>query len=247
MSYAETTFSDKNPIKRWLQQRRLSIAIGLCKQRSPSPKAICDFGAGNGELCKRLWGFYPRTPITCYEPTPNHLEEARENLKGIDNIRFYRTAQQFEAPAFDLVVCLEVLEHLPTDKITAALDTMSGALSPNGIIVIGVPVETGIPALYKGAFRMWRRYGAFDATLRNVALAVSGHPPRERPVDEIAPGFEYHWEHMGFESRQLENALCDYFNVQSAPASAWGFLKSWVMPEVYFVVDRAGGTLNRSY
>ena len=46
---------------------------------------------------------------------------------------------------------------------------------------------------------MSRRYGRFDANIKNVALSFLWHPPRNRPTSEISPGFRYHYEHMGFD------------------------------------------------
>jgi hypothetical protein len=47
-----------------------------------------------------------------------------------------------------------------------------------GHLIIGVPVEIGFPALYKGLFRMWRRFGAFEASWRDVWDCVAHRPPK---------------------------------------------------------------------
>jgi SAM-dependent methyltransferase len=247
MSYTEITFSDKNPIKRWLQHQRLATAVKLCRHLAYQPENICNFGSGNGELCKRLSDRYPNANVTCYEPTPNLLEEARENLHGIENIAFVGNIRSVPCGAFDVVLCLEVFEHLPVEEIKKVLGQISDLLKPGGIIVIGVPVETGIPALYKGLFRMSRRYGAFDAKFRNVSLAFLGRPPGERPLDEITPGFKYHWEHMGFDSRQFEKNLLDYFKLNKLTDGACTFIGSRLMPEAFYVVENANNTIRRSF
>lgn len=76
MSYADITFCDQNPIKRWLQQRRLADAIQLTAHFQ-GINTVLDFGAGNGELSKRLINFFPKAHIICYEPTFDLMAEAQ--------------------------------------------------------------------------------------------------------------------------------------------------------------------------
>ena len=56
MTYSDITFNDRNPIKRWLQRRRLESAISFAGSSLKLGATICDFGAGNGELCKLILG-----------------------------------------------------------------------------------------------------------------------------------------------------------------------------------------------
>jgi trans-aconitate methyltransferase len=219
MKYSEITFRDKNPIKRWLQQQRLVSALRAVKQLNCTPSVICDFGAGNGELCKLLSNRYPNTHIICYEPTLGLLNEAKENLKEISNISYIKNVGDLINDSVDLVFSLEVFEHLPHKETNSALQAIQATLKSNGRLIIGVPVEIGVPALYKGAFRMVRRYGAFDANVKNVFMSFIGNPPSNRPTREITPGFNYYFEHVGFDHRKLIEILKHYFINQSIESS----------------------------
>jgi SAM-dependent methyltransferase len=243
MSYAEITFRDKNPIKRWLQRQRLVSAIKLYSRSLRSPEAICDFGAGNGELCKLLAEHYQNTKLICYEPTPRLLSEARKNLSTVAEVEFCQDIRSVAPGTLDVVFCLEVFEHLPPEETADALQTIYELLKPEGTIVIGVPVEVGVPALYKGIFRMSRRYGAFDANMKNVALSFLWHPPRNRPTSEVAPGFRYHFEHMGFDFRGFKENISGYFKLHKVSASPFAAIGTWLMPEVYFVAEKANKVL----
>ena len=75
MSYAKKTFEDSNRIKRFFQNSRLEDAIRLAPGRD-DPDLIIDFGAGNGELCKRLSVRFPNSGILCYEPHPELQDQA---------------------------------------------------------------------------------------------------------------------------------------------------------------------------
>jgi len=238
MSYSEITFNDKNPVKRWLQRQRLVAALKAVKCQSPAPSGICDFGAGNGELCKHLVEHYPSADIICYEPAVDLFLEAKENLDGVAGIRFYQDINNLKTETLDLVFALEVFEHLPSKETRDALSNIHGLLKTGGKLVVGVPVEVGIPALYKGGFRMMRRYGAFDASAGNILFSFAGRPPANRPVDEIAPGFNYYFEHVGFDYRKFKSKLESCFNQPEIITSPFSFPGTWLMPEVYFTVEK---------
>lgn len=144
----------------------------------PTHEVICDFGAGNGELCKLLAEYYKNTKIICYEPTFDLLLEAHKNLKAIAQIELYQDIHNIAQGTLDAVYCLEVFEHLPPKEATEALESIRDLLKPGGMVIIGVPVEIGLPALYKGLFRMSRRYGTFDANVKNIALSFFRYPPK---------------------------------------------------------------------
>jgi SAM-dependent methyltransferase len=239
MAYADHTFKDKNPVKSWLQQQRLVTALNLAKGREKPVKRMLDFGAGDGELCKQFAHKYDKSTLFCYEPTPALLDEARKNLAVLnsDKNSFLAELSADLNGSMDVVYCLEVFEHLPPKETFQAIRSIQDLLHANGIAIIGVPVEVGIPALYKGLFRLTRRYGQFDATVKNILLATMFRPPRERPVGEIAPGLHFHFEHLGFDWRTLRELLQAEFkllHIVSSPLK----LGAWCMPEVYFVVRK---------
>lgn len=243
MAYSDITFNDKNPVKRWLQQRRLVVATSLAEPQS-NPRCIVDFGAGNGELCKLIASKFSRAGIVCYEPAPSLMVEASENLTDLPQIQLCSDIATVADGSVDFLFCLEVFEHLPESETNDALDQINRLLSKEGKAIIGVPVEVGLPALYKGLFRMSRRFGKFDASIRNVLLASASLPPKSRPVSEIAPGFHFHHEHMGFDYRAFQARLNTNFTlmrVASSPFSMFGF---WLNPEAYFVIRKADSSIS---
>lgn len=239
MAYADITTRDRNPVKRWFQRRRFSDALRPLRAAGGQAARILDYGAGNAELvrqARRLGAF----EAWVFEPTPSLMAEAKQNLLGESGVVFVETLDSLERAAFDFVFCLEVFEHLPEKETDEAIGAIERVLKPGGTAVIGVPHELFAPALIKGLFRMTRRYGAFDATPANIYAALVGRPPGARPSGAIAPGLEYHFEHLGFDYRVLERRLRSRFDaVRRRFSPAW-FLGALLNSEVYFVLRKPG-------
>lgn len=236
-NYSSITFRDKNPVKRWLQYRRIASALNLAtKNQSKEVGTILDFGAGNGELIKLASDRYSNAQFFCYEPNPSLAEEAKSNLVSIQNVSFCGSLNDINNCRFDLIFCLEVFEHLPEVQAKRALQDIDSHLELSGTAIFGVPVEIGIPALYKGLFRKGRRKNTFDTDLKHIFNSLIGLPPQQRPSSEIAPGMSYYFEHMGFDYRGFETDLKERFKIISRSFSPWNF--RGLMPEVYYVAQR---------
>lgn len=237
MSYAQMTFEDTNRVKRFFQNSRLQDAIHLVPGGN-DPELIVDFGAGNGELCKHLAERFPKAKILCYEPHPGLQEQARQNLEGADNITFISDPEELPLASAELLFCLEVFEHLPEREFGIAMDQIRQTLASGGTAIIGVPIEVGIPALYKGIFRMFRRFGEFDARPRNILTAVFGNAPADRPVVELMPGSYYHLHHLGFDYRRFRKLLGREFQIVKTSASPFSIFGVTINSELHFVVLR---------
>jgi SAM-dependent methyltransferase len=240
-TYSSLTFADGNPIKRWLQRSRLTAAVRMAQRLHP-PRTILDFGAGNGELCKLLRSTYPHSQVLCYEPAPTLMAEAKENLWRTEGIEFLSQLDVVVPGNANLVFCLEVFEHLPPKEMTEALSDIARLLSEDGYLIIGVPIEIGLPALYKGLFRMTRRFGAFDATLTNILACAVGRPPLDRPILEICDGRWYHRDHVGFDHRRFQSTLSERFDIKAVCATPVPTLGVHINPEAYFLAQRRAVT-----
>jgi SAM-dependent methyltransferase len=240
MPYADKTFRDRNPVKRYLQQRRLRDALHAAPAW-PDSGWVVDLGAGNGELCRQLLERIPAQRLVCYEPHPELIEEARRNIGPDSGVRFCRKPAELPSGPASLVFCLEVFEHLPPKETEELLDLLQGLLGRSGKAVIGVPIETGLPALGKGLFRMSRRYGEYDARPGHVLRAALGRPPKDRPVVELMPGKYFHLHHLGFDLSGFEEVLARRFNLLERSCSPFRVLGRSVNSEAYFLVDGGPG------
>ena len=244
MNYADITVNDPNPLKRWLQRRRLTDALVTIKGPRHTPLRVLDIGAGDGELVLQMVRVASVEPVI-YEPTPSLMAQAREKLAGLDGVVFTDTLDALTSMSFDYVFCLEVFEHLPQQETVETITQIDRLLKPGGHVVIGVPHELFLPALAKGLFRATRRYGDYDASPRNVLLAVLGRPPHQRPVGEIAPGLPYHFYHLGFDYRVLARFLKRRLQLRRKWFSPFPALGAILNSEVYFMFTKPLSTKPR--
>jgi PPOX class probable F420-dependent enzyme len=236
-SYSDITIRDRNPLKSYLQRRRLRDALSVLDGlKKGFAGKLLDFGAGSGELTRIVAGRFPRARVYCYEPAPDLLEEARRNLSGFENVVLVPSLEELEGMRFRYVFCLEVFEHLPRRETVRAIRAINRHLAGEGIAVVGAPNELFFPALVKGLFRMTRRYGAFDARPGNVLRAAMGRPPKRRPVREITAGLPYHFHHTGFDHRELRRMLSETFEVERQFASPVG--GELLGTEIYLVLRK---------
>lgn len=181
----------------------------------------------------------PSIRATIYEPTPSLMAEAKQMLSSRDRVTFTESTTVLQDETYDYVFCHEVFEHLPEKETVQALAEIRRLLKPGGLAVIGVPIEIYFPALIKGIFRISRRYGEFDATPRNVFSAIIGYPPSQRPTAEISTGFNYHFQHLGFDFRYLQRQIAASFLIKRRWFSPFPVLGSMLNSEVYYLLQKA--------
>jgi SAM-dependent methyltransferase len=235
-SYAALTREDPNPLKRAVQNRRLSDALRLA--RDLSPDLIVDYGGGDGALCRSAAGLWPSARLICFEPAPQLAVQARALLAATPRAEVVEDEAALPSATAGLVFCTEVFEHLPPPETARALDEIARILAPGGHVVIGVPVEIGPPALAKGVFRSLRRRGEFDAQPQVILRSLLGRPPQQRPLAEISPGRAYFPHHAGFDHRSLAREVARRFELERSAASPFAALPAWINSEVYLRAQR---------
>lgn len=238
--YSDITVNAANPVKRYVQRRRLRDALSVLESSDRHfAGRVLDFGGGSGELTRLVAQRFPRAEVFCYEPAARIFEEARENLGGLENVTLVPALEELKGIHFDYVFCLEVFEHLPPRQTARTIRRIERRLKDGGTLVVGVPNELFLPALIKGLFRMTSRYGSFDARPANVLKATLGRPPRRRPTREITPGLPYHFHHTGFDHRALRRTLSETFEVERQFASPVG--GELLGTEIYLILKKRKG------
>jgi hypothetical protein len=173
---------------------------------------LADFGCSNGFILSELRTsqfLYPGWEMWGFDHAPAYIDAAR--ARGIPGAQFevfdldlpeYRRDSEF-----DLVLCLETLEH--TGNYRSGLVKLAAAVCLGGHILISVPNEVGIPGVlkyfgrrllrgerYEGFFRGRPQGTYLRALFTGADLESFRQPPR------------HGWgEHLGFDIRRFEGFL----------------------------------------
>lgn len=146
-NYFEKQFLCKNSLIAWSHMRRFKIALQLVNQFALNHKRLLDYGCGDGTfLAFSLASF---EEVMGVDSSPIQIESNQIRFKGMDRVKF-QTVEQFSLHSsgnqFDVVTCMEVLEHCVREDVQKVIKNLSLHLSPQGTLLISVPIEIG-PAL----------------------------------------------------------------------------------------------------
>ncbi len=97
------------------------------------PRSICDIGCGEGSLLGTLRKAHPGATLTGLEISENAAKLARSRLPQAE-IAVADISATALAKTFDLVVCADVVEHIPDDA--RALAHMAAMVNPGGRLVV---------------------------------------------------------------------------------------------------------------
>lgn len=146
----------------WYRGRRSVLAAVLDGLGLPAGARVLDAGCGSGRTLDdlaargRVWGV---------DASPVAARAARE--RGHRDVRV-ATIQglPFEDAQFDLVTCLDVIEHTPDDR--ESLAELLRVTRPGGLLVATVPAYPSLFSAHDLANGHYRRYRAH--TLRAAAV-----------------------------------------------------------------------------
>jgi SAM-dependent methyltransferase len=128
----------------------------LAQVRDARPATILDAGCGEGHVTAWLAAALPSSEITGLEGRPEALAEFRRRNPGLRAVEGDLLALPFPDDSFDVVVCTEVLEHLPEPG--AALRELGRVCADR--VVITVPHEPFFRAGNLARGRYVRRLGS---------------------------------------------------------------------------------------
>jgi len=108
--------------------------------RPLSGRRALDVGCGAGLLCEPLARLGAQ--VTGVDAAPENIEAASSHAEAMGLPIDYRCGElaSLDLPQFDLVCCLEVIEHVE-DK-AAFIATLAQKLAPGGLMVLSTPNRT---------------------------------------------------------------------------------------------------------
>ena len=240
--YARKQLYSPNRVVAWSHGSRFKLAVSLADRARGGQ--LLDYGCGDGTFIALTHGRFSRAVGT--DRDLERLAGCRQRLGHLERVTFVPTTTLAgaDAPRFDLVTCMEVLEHCADGPRAHAIADLGRLCAPTGTIVVSVPIEIG-PALagkqLLRALAAWRGHGDYDRretySPKEMLAAVLGRPglPHEcYPVATPAGVVEY-CGHKGFDWRALERELAVAFIIERRLFTPMPILGGLLNSQAWFV------------
>jgi SAM-dependent methyltransferase len=130
---------------------------------------VLDAGCGSGRTLEDLADY--GSEVHGIELEPEAAEVARS--RGSGEVRIARLEElPYEDAFFDLITCLDVVEHTPDDRV--ALGELRRVCKPGGWLLVTVPAYPALWSLHDEANHHYRRYrrGTLSAAARDAGWLV---------------------------------------------------------------------------
>ncbi|GGG44051.1 class I SAM-dependent methyltransferase [Bizionia arctica] len=197
MAYADSTRNNKSSIKQFSHQKRFNIALKLIDLKSH--EILLDFGTGDGFLLECLHQAHPEAKLYGFDPLDFMFQELKDTIetKQLNQIFITNNLKDLKPASFNVISCLEVLEHFSESNQRKRLLEIANFLHDDGRIVISVPLEVGFPSLLKNTIRYLIGQNKGDATFKNIIKSLFG-----LKIERQQEGYIY--THIGFNHNKLE-------------------------------------------
>ena len=244
--YAAKQLFSRSWLISWSHRRRFSTALEIA--RRVRAQRILDYGCGDGTFLALLMRG-PDSPAAAVgaEITDHLVEDCRKRLGDIPHLGF-ELVSQLDTPehrgTYDLVTCMEVLEHVVETDVV--LDRLTALLAPTGRLLISVPLETGLPLLVKQTVRRiagWRGIGHYPGTSPyswrelTAGLFAGARPHVQRVIHRAEDGSTFH-DHKGFNWMVLRQKLRSRLRIEWIGSSPVRWLPPQLASQVWFVCQR---------
>jgi SAM-dependent methyltransferase len=136
----------------WYRGRRRIIDAELQRLPLPRPAEVLDAGCGSGRTLEQL---RPLGSVSGIELNPEAASLARD--RGDFDVRIGRLEElPWDAATFDLITCLDVIEHTPDDRRT--LGELRRVSKPGAWLLVTVPAYQALWSQHDEANHHFRRY-----------------------------------------------------------------------------------------
>jgi SAM-dependent methyltransferase len=136
----------------WYRGRRRIIRAELDRLPVRAGARVLDAGCGSGRTLEELRRY---GEVFGIELDPGAAQKAQE--RGCGEVRIGRLEElPWEDGTFDLITCLDVIEHTPDDRVT--LSELRRVCKPGGFLLATVPAYQALWSMHDVANHHYRRY-----------------------------------------------------------------------------------------
>jgi len=148
----------------WYRGRRTIVRSEIDRLELPPGAQVLDAGCGSG---RELLDLAAYGTVHGVELDPDAAAYAAS--RGLGEVRVGRVEElPWDAERFDLITCLDVLEHVPEDH--RALVELRRVCKPGGWLLATVPAYPSLWSLHDRANHHYRRYSR--SSLREALIAA---------------------------------------------------------------------------
>jgi 2-polyprenyl-3-methyl-5-hydroxy-6-metoxy-1,4-benzoquinol methylase len=244
--YARKQLLSESMLVRWSHGSRFRLARELVAPHAG--RRLLDYGCGDGTFLAFVQSLFPTA--LGVDIDPRQIADCAMRFVTAPGIRFLTTdrlADSAHDHHYEVVACMEVLEHCPDDIQAAVLDELYRVMAPGGTLVISVPIEIGPPLVAKQCARaLIAMRGASEYATREryaprelVRMMFAGADtqfPREEYRGTGPGGLPTRYTgHKGFNWRKLRRAVGARFTIERQLFSPVPVAGPWLNSQVWFV------------
>jgi SAM-dependent methyltransferase len=235
--YARKQLYCPSGLVRWSHGSRFELARALVSGRAGG--RLLDYGCGDGTFVAMVHAEFRET--VGLDVDPKQLADCAERLGHLPGVRFGETRRA--SGPWDVVTCMEVLEHCLEDERRRAIDDLARLVAPSGLVVVSVPIEIGPTVAGKHVVRMiagLRGLGDYRHRERyspmEMLRSIAGLPIARVPVEGRGPDGPYrYYGHKGFDYRDVARELSARFTIARCLYSPMRMLGPVLNSQAWFV------------
>jgi SAM-dependent methyltransferase len=164
----------------WYRGRRTIVSAELDRLELPPDAEVLDAGCGSGRTLEDLTAYGNVHGVELDKDAAAYAA-----ARGCGEVRVGRLEElPWVSDTFDLITCLDVLEHLPDDRV--ALTELRRVTKPGGWLLATVPAYPALWSLHDKANYHFRRYTR--RTLREATRAAGWELRRMTSFNSILLG-----------------------------------------------------------
>jgi 2-polyprenyl-3-methyl-5-hydroxy-6-metoxy-1,4-benzoquinol methylase len=244
--YAQKQLLSPSGLVRWSHGSRFRLARALVAPYAGT--RLLDYGCGDGTFLGLVQDLFPQA--TGVDVDALQIADCAVRFASAPAISFL-TTDRLTGPShqdgYDVIVCMEVLEHCPDDIQVRVLDQIADITAARGTVIVSVPIEIGPPVVAKQCARALVALGGLkEYTTRERYRAAELFRMLRATADTTFPREEYRGVgpdgsptrftgHKGFNWRALERLIGRRFAIEQRRFSPLPWLGPWLNSQVWFV------------
>jgi SAM-dependent methyltransferase len=218
--YARKQIFCRSRVVAWSHGSRFDLARRLVAPRQGG--RLLDYGCGDGTFLAMVHASFAESAGA--DVDPGQIAECAARLGHLPGVSFGLTrdlAKSSPPAAWDVVTCMEVLEHCLETERRRVVGELARLVRPTGMVLVSVPIEVGPSVAGKQFFRALaglRRLGDYAHRERyspgEMLRSILGLSVGRVVFEGKGPAGPYLYHgHKGFDFRVLERELAERFTI----------------------------------